>query len=347
MQVLEVGQTVFLLRFLPDGRRLVVGTVGPYPDQMVTFHILSLATGERIPLNMPRAKINDWWNQASRGNAIAVHPSGESCYIAWGARLFAFRTADGESLPVPQDVEANQVVLSPDGERLLAFHLQPEGGGPLVAITTGPRGGAVVGRTRLPAGCRTVAGFLPDGERFVSIDKVVRIRSAATGEELAAGKYKVFATHQPQVSADGRYLAALGYGNMYVWDLTTLTKPGKIGGTATFGDFRSCALHPNGKTVAVIHGGPTLVKVYDLATLKQVHKWTWKLGPLRSVAYSPDGTVGAAGSDDGRIVVWDADERAARRAVPGQTYGVSRPLAPAGLPRSRPHAIRRSDRGSD
>ena len=60
--------------------------------------------------------------------------------------------------------------------------------------------------------------------------------------------------------------------------------------------------------MAVIHGGPTLVKVYDLGTLKQIHKWTWKLGPLRSVAYSPDGTVGAAGSDDGRIVVWDVDE---------------------------------------
>jgi WD40 repeat protein len=95
---------------------------------------------------------------------------------------------------------------------------------------------------------------------------------------------------------------------MYVWDLTTLAEPGKIGGSGNFGDFRSCAIHPNGKTMAVIHGGPTLVKVYDLGTLKQVHKWTWKLGPLRSVAYSPDGTLGAAGSDDGRVVVWDVDE---------------------------------------
>jgi WD40 repeat protein len=166
----------------------------------------------------------------------------------------------------------------------------------------------IVGRTKLPAEARTVAGFLPDGERFVTIEDKVRVRSFATGEEQMAGKYKVHAAHQPQISADGRYLAALGYGNMYVWDLTTLVKPGKIGGTATFGDFRSCAIHPNSKTMAVIHGGPTLVKVYDLATLKQIHKWTWKLGPLRSVAFSPDGTLGAAGSEDGRVVVWDVDE---------------------------------------
>ena len=60
--------------------------------------------------------------------------------------------------------------------------------------------------------------------------------------------------------------------------------------------------------MAVIHGGPTLVTVYDVETLKPVHKWNWKLGPLRSVAYSPDGTVGAASSEDRRIVVWDVDE---------------------------------------
>ena len=33
-----------------------------------------------------------------------------------------------------------------------------------------------------------------------------------------------------------------------------------------------------------------------------------KLGPLQSVAYSPNGDLGAAGSEDWRIVVWDVDE---------------------------------------
>jgi WD40 repeat protein len=60
--------------------------------------------------------------------------------------------------------------------------------------------------------------------------------------------------------------------------------------------------------VAVIHGGPTLVKEYDLSTLERVWTWQWKLGPLQSVAYSPDGNLGAAGSRDGRIVLWDVDE---------------------------------------
>jgi len=308
MQVLEVDQTVFLLRFLPDGRRLVVGTMTPHPESAVAFDVLSLPGGERVRLDVPGAKINDWWNRAVYGNAIAVHPLGESCYIAWGARLYAFRTADGRPLPVPKDVEANQVVLSPDGGRLLAFKRQPGGGGPLVAAAADPRGGTVRWQSGLPAPATTIAGFLPDGERFVTVEDVVRIRSFATGEELVAGRLKPVGAKQPQISPDGRHLGVIGYHSMYFWDLATLAKPRRISGSSSFGDFRSFAFHPDNKTVAVIHGGPTLVKVYDLATLQQVHKWTWKLGPLRSVAYSPDGTLGAAGSEDGRIVVWDVDE---------------------------------------
>src|SRR5438270_9581963 len=170
MQVLEIGQPVYLMRFLPDGRGLVVATAGPPPAQAVTFEVVALPGGARVRLDVPRALLSSWVNTAWYGNPIAVHPSGEWCYIAWGARFFGFRTADGTPLDLPADVEANQAVISPDGSRLLAFHRQHGGGGPLFAIATGPDGGSVVSRTRLPAGCSTVAGFLPDGERFVTID---------------------------------------------------------------------------------------------------------------------------------------------------------------------------------
>jgi len=307
MRVFEVGDKVFLLRFLPDGRRLVIGTMAA--DEAVTFAVLSLPGGERVRLDVPNAKILSWWHDSWYGNAIAVHPSGESCYIAWAGRLYAFRTADGKSLPVPKDMRANvnQVVLSPNGDRLLAAD-RTRTGRLLWAVTTGRRGGKVEWFKVLDEKFSQLAGFLPDGERFVTIEDVVRIRSFTTNAELAAGRHKPAGAQQPQISPDGRLLAAIGYGSMYVWDLTTLDQPRKISGSSNFGNFRSFAFHPNGKTVAVIHGGPTLVKVYDVGALQQVHRWSWGLGPLRSVAYSPDGTVGAAGSEDGRVVVWDVDE---------------------------------------
>jgi WD40 repeat protein len=305
MRVLEVGNTVFLLRFLPDNRGLVVATHAD--GRGVKFAVLPLSGGDRVALHVPRARFDAWSFYAGCGNAIAVHPAGQSCYIAWAGRLYHFRTADGKSLPVPKGIEANQLALSPNGKRLVAAKRTYSDRRHLSGVNAGGKGGSVVWRQTAPRGFSQVAGFLPDGERFVTIEEVVRIRSFATGDELAAGRHKPVGSKQPQVSQDGRHLVANGYHSLYFWDLTTLDKPRRISGSSAFGDFRSFAFHPDGKTVAVIHGGPTLVKVYDLATLERVHTWKWKLGPLQSVAFSPDGTLGAAGSVDGRVVVWDVD----------------------------------------
>ena len=304
VQILEVGNNVFLLRFLPDNRRLLIGAADP--GGKVSFDVLTLPGGERVRLPVPEPTIQAWWYSAGYGNAVAVLPTGEACYVAWGGRLFAFRTAEGESLPVPEGVQAHQVVLSQDGTRLLAVHLT-DSKRELCAVAIGPNGGPVVWRMTVPKEFRQVVGFLPDGERFVTLDGAVRIRAFATGDELAFGRVKPKGTQQPQLSVDGRHLAVIGYSSMYFFDVSTLGKPRKISGTSNFGDFRSFAFHPGGRTVAVIHGGPTLVKVYDLETLTRLHTYNWKLGPLQSVALSPNGALGAAGSNDGRIAVWDAD----------------------------------------
>ena len=50
------------------------------------------------------------------------------------------------------------------------------------------------------------------------------------------------------------------------------------------------------------------MKFLDAGTGAVIRKFNWKLGPLVSVAFSPDGTLAAAGSAGGKIVVWDVDE---------------------------------------
>jgi WD40 repeat protein len=159
----------------------------------------------------------------------------------------------------------------------------------------------------VPGGFRTLAGFLPDGNRFVTVEDVVRIRRVADGEVLASGRHKIAGAAQPHVSADGKFLGTFGYTSMYVVDLETFAKPRRISGTGSFGNFVSFAFRPDSRSMAVIHGGPTLVKNYDLATLAQTHIFKWKLGPLGALTFSPDGLLGAAGSADGRIVLWDVD----------------------------------------
>jgi WD40 repeat protein len=305
MRVLEVGDSVIQLRFLPDGRGLLAGVASE--KGVVNFDLCSLAGGARTRLKLPRLEF-----QVSRdsqySNAAAVHPSGAWCYVAWSGRLFSCRTADGSPRPVPGGVRAHQVALSPAGDRLLAAQATLAGHRQLSALTVAAAGDAVVWQQVPPRGI-SLAGFLPDGERFVTVDDAVRVRTFATGDQQVAGRHRPAGTEQAQLSPDGRHLGMVGYSSMYLFDMTALGKPRRIASSSgNYGNFVSFAFHPNGRTLAVIHGGPTLVKVYDLGTLRLVHKYNWKLGPLGCVTFSPDGTLGAVGSKDGRVLVWDVDE---------------------------------------
>lgn len=48
-------------------------------------------------------------------------------------------------------------------------------------------------------------------------------------------------------------------------------------------------------------------RVWDSNTGAELRSFDWGIGKVRVAAVSPDGTVCAAGSDDGHIVVWDVD----------------------------------------
>jgi WD40 repeat protein len=304
MLVLQGGDSVIRLQFFPDGRRLLAWVLSE--QKVVSLDVWTPLEGGRVRLPLPRLNIESWWSPGHQGNAVAIHPTGELCYVAWGGRLSSFRTTDGTPRPVPEGVRAHQVVLSPGGDRLLAADLT-YGRRQLTALTADASGGTVVWRRPMPPEFHHVAGFLPDGERFVTIADMVHICTFATGDEQAATRYPSGHAYQPQLSSDGRHLGVIGYGSMYLFDTAALGKPRRITSTRTYGNFVSFAFHPEGRTLAVIHGGPTLVKVYDLGTLRLVRKYTWKLGPLGAVAFSPDGMLGAAGSRDGRIVLWDVD----------------------------------------
>jgi WD40 repeat protein len=70
--------------------------------------------------------------------------------------------------------------------------------------------------------------------------------------------------------------------------------------------FTSVAFHPSGRFLAAT-SNDTTVKLYDTETWTVAKTFTWNVGRLRSVAFSPDGLLAAAGSDTGKVVVWDVD----------------------------------------
>jgi WD40 repeat protein len=157
--------------------------------------------------------------------------------------------------------------------------------------------------------------FLPGGDRFarVEIDTSARGRSlvhriwthdAATGQPLGE---PVAVPHDGTVSPDGRWLFNVDGTSINLWPLEggADRKPVRIRNEGRK-HFTGVAFHPSGKYLAAASTDES-VKIYEAATGREARTFAWQIGKMRSVAFSPDGSVAAAGSDRGKVVVWDVD----------------------------------------
>ena len=92
----------------------------------------------------------------------------------------------------------------------------------------------------------------------------------------------------------------------FVWAANDLSlEPKRIASGRS--ELTSVAFHPTGRCLAAT-SNDTTVRIFETNTWKLTKTYTWNIGRLRSVAFSPDGALAAAGSDTGRIVVWDVDD---------------------------------------
>jgi WD40 repeat protein len=86
------------------------------------------------------------------------------------------------------------------------------------------------------------------------------------------------------------------------------------------------AMSPDGKSVACSGGTRSekgFVKVFDAASGAERFCITGHHGPVRSIAYSPDGLTLASGSDDGMVKLWDATSGKLVRAVADRDSSIS------------------------
>ena len=131
--------------------------------------------------------------------------------------------------------------------------------------------------------------------------------SVANGEQLRrsdplAGEVKDWA-----LSPDGTTVACRVTVWVYVYPVRgSFRKPLAALRNDNRKEFTGVAFHPSGKYLAATSNDAT-VKLYDTATWEVARTFTWDIGKMRSVCFSPDGTLAAAGSDKGKVVVWDVD----------------------------------------
>lgn len=158
--------------------------------------------------------------------------------------------------------------------------------------------------------------YLPDGESLLLLEAqlipprttVTRLarRSAQTGEVLGISPINVPGARRLVISPDQTRIAVLiGHdivcGNLDHLDggTTTLTND-----TASF--FSDIAFHPSSRILAAASNDQS-IKFFETDSWTLLGTFTWNSGKMRSVAFSPDGTVAAAGGSAGQVVLWDVD----------------------------------------
>lgn len=282
------------LAFTPDATRLVIARAsGAKP---VASEVRTIATGESVPLPESR----DSWPR------VAVHPSGRFAFFAHGGPLVVVNLDDGTAREVGCD-NVGDVIVSPGGEWVIA---------------TSPHG-VYLSAFRCELGAKLVckadwdidavgrgeraAGFLDGGAKFVTAgERKITVRDTATGAVLSTVRYTAETALNPTVSADGTRFAVRSSSQFYLYDVATWTVKQQLA-TETR-PYVAFTYHPTRPLLAAIMRGQTLVKFLDADTMKVTHKFNWRAGDMYAVCFSPDGTLCAAGSQKGKVVVWDVDE---------------------------------------
>jgi WD40 repeat protein len=315
MLILDVARKadVYRVEFTADGASLVVCAVDHRPAVWSVADRRSL-TAERRP---------ELWI----GSSAALHPSGRWLF-GMGANgapaVYDFQTRQTRGEPPGEWARMGRPRFTPDGKTVIypVFPSNASIGHHLASRAWQADGTLGEGWTvpldteRPETRWNTGLVMLPGGEKFATSDfgmhsrgRVV-VRSLATGAALATGYCPAFEHPELAVAPDGSLFVAQAKNMLYVWAGLAPGDRFVQAGRQVRNDgrkhFTAIAFHPSGRYLAAT-SNDTTVKLYDTATWQVAKSFAWEVGRLRSVAFSPDGALAAAGSDTGKVVVWDVD----------------------------------------
>ena len=316
MLVITVGNKadVASVTFSPDGSALKIRADG-------SLDLWGIATGQRRAMKTPPGfAINA---------GLVFHPSGRWLF-SWAKKggLAAHDLQTGKSVVEP--LAANEtgvaavwpVAVTPNGELVLCAwrgrsHHYKNGycaSSWSADGAFGPGFAPVDSYTDTDTHMRYSCGLEPlaDNERFVTVDyrfselPRLAVRSCKTGEPIAATAIDGRDRPTLAVAPVGELIAVAVTGSLFIFTAADLAQaPHKLRNTGRK-HFTDIAFHPSGKYLAATSNDET-VKLYDTATWEVARTFTWDIGRMRSVAFSVDGTLAAAGGDKGKVVVWDVD----------------------------------------
>jgi WD40 repeat protein/serine/threonine protein kinase len=306
--------SVWSVVFSPDGTRLASGSYDG------TVKVWDVASGRE--LGSFQGHIGVLFSVAFSPDGTQLASAGQDGTVkVWDAvsneqpRVFKGYNSDFTSL-----------AFSPDGTRLASAGDQMV---KLWDVATGLELRTLMGHT---ATVQSVA-FSRDGVRLASagVDGTVKLWDAAAGLELRSLAGHTDTIHSVTFSPDGTLLASAGSDRtINVWETANGHLLRTLEGHTDA--VWSVAFSPDGKWLASASGReasmnyapkPGEVKVWEVATGRELHTLQGHSGVVKSVAFSPGGIRLASGSRDGTVKVWDASSGQMLRSLSGWALSVA------------------------
>jgi WD40 repeat protein len=290
-------QKIEQLAFSPDNRGFAaVGRSGAY-----WWPALDGSQGRKLAERT--------WGRSNLG----FDPSGEYLAVSSATTVNLYHLTDGSSRPSLRLHSGIWVAASPT-EPVFVFCTQVTA--PIEAWRLSADGSVARMWSAKPAGPTSPPVFSPDGTWFVQFEFLgwqaeghsfrLVVRQPHTGGVIRAVGVRTFPWGVPAISTDGERIAVGHEKHLFICGLAADVPLLADIRNDSLKHFTGVAFHPSGQFLAAT-SNDTTVKLYDTATWQLARTFTWNVGRLRSVAFSPDGTRAAVGSDTGKVVVWDVD----------------------------------------